>query len=200
MVEALSRIITEAARTALGTLGLRQKGQSRLWYDDHGWWIINVEFQPSSYARGCYLNLGEQHLFCTDEHFVFEESERLGPPTFVEFDGDKDRFGREMNHYAELAASTTLARRAAHGVGETALRRLAVRDDDLVGGIANALLGNAQRARERLEGRIHPARKAIADAYLRSIHSGSVRELAESRTDAARTALKLPTTRWSWDT
>ena len=27
----------------LGPLGLRQKGRSRVWLDDHGWWLIAVE-------------------------------------------------------------------------------------------------------------------------------------------------------------
>jgi hypothetical protein len=28
-----------------------QKGRSRIWLDDHGWWIAVVEFQPSDWAR-----------------------------------------------------------------------------------------------------------------------------------------------------
>lgn len=38
--------INQAARVALIPLGLRRKGQSRLWYDDHGWRVFVVEFQP----------------------------------------------------------------------------------------------------------------------------------------------------------
>ncbi|MDG5809477.1 hypothetical protein P9869_44140 [Streptomyces ossamyceticus] len=40
------RIITSAARESLKPLGLAQRGRSRLWIDDHGWWLGVVEFTP----------------------------------------------------------------------------------------------------------------------------------------------------------
>jgi hypothetical protein len=41
----------------LTPLGLTQRGRSRLWLDDHGWWLIVVEFQPSAWSRGSHLNV-----------------------------------------------------------------------------------------------------------------------------------------------
>ena len=53
-----TKLINEAAREVLAPLGLRRVGRSRLWVDDQRWWIGVVEFQPSSWARGSYLNVG----------------------------------------------------------------------------------------------------------------------------------------------
>lgn len=39
-------------------MGLVRKGRSRTWWDDHGWWLVNVEFQPSGFSKGSYLNVG----------------------------------------------------------------------------------------------------------------------------------------------
>ena len=55
-----TKIITQAAREILRPKGLVQIGRSRLWTDDHGWWLINVEFQPSGVSKGSYLNVGAQ--------------------------------------------------------------------------------------------------------------------------------------------
>lgn len=51
-------LLQHAAREVLRPLGLVQKGRSRIWWDDHGWWVINVEFQPSGFGKGSYLNVG----------------------------------------------------------------------------------------------------------------------------------------------
>jgi hypothetical protein len=40
-----------------------RKGRSRVWFDDQGWWIGVVEFQPSSWSRGTYLNVGVSWLW-----------------------------------------------------------------------------------------------------------------------------------------
>ncbi|WP_327170127.1 hypothetical protein OG471_00630 [Streptomyces sp. NBC_01336] len=44
------RIITSAARESLKPLGLTRRGRSRLWIDDHRWWLGVVEFTPSRIA------------------------------------------------------------------------------------------------------------------------------------------------------
>src|SRR5256885_11111558 len=53
-----SKLITAAAREILRPLGLFQKGRSRVWLDDQGWWLGVVEFQPSDWSKGSYLNVG----------------------------------------------------------------------------------------------------------------------------------------------
>lgn len=58
-----NQLIKQAAKASLGSIGCRQKGQSRVWLDDHGWWVGLVEFQPSSWAKGSYLNVGATFLW-----------------------------------------------------------------------------------------------------------------------------------------
>jgi hypothetical protein len=53
-----NKLTAQAARTVLGPMGLRQQGRSRIWLDDNGWWLGVVEFQPSSWSKGSYLNVG----------------------------------------------------------------------------------------------------------------------------------------------
>lgn len=67
-----NKIITAVAKKALTPLGLRRDGKSRVWYDDHGWWAIVVEFQPSSWGRGSYLNVGLSWMLYEQSHWAFD--------------------------------------------------------------------------------------------------------------------------------
>jgi hypothetical protein len=66
------KVIASIAKSVLGPLGLRRKGRSRTWLDDHGWWLGVVEFQPSSWSRGTYLNVGGMFLWRPIGHLAFE--------------------------------------------------------------------------------------------------------------------------------
>jgi hypothetical protein len=57
------KLIAAAARTALTPLGCRREGQSRSWISDHGYWIIVIEFQPSAWQKGTYLNVSPHWLW-----------------------------------------------------------------------------------------------------------------------------------------
>jgi hypothetical protein len=97
-----NRLILEAAREALAPLGVRQKGRSRTWLDDHGWWVIVVEFQPSSWSKGTYLNVGAMWLWREIDHFAFEYGSRDGNFTAAD---DLDSFATELRAIAERAAA-----------------------------------------------------------------------------------------------
>jgi hypothetical protein len=71
-VSPASRLLTQAGREVLRPLGLRQKGRSRTWIDDHGWWLAVVEFQPSSWSLGSYLNVGVMWLWRDSDHLSFD--------------------------------------------------------------------------------------------------------------------------------
>ena len=58
----VKRLIDEAARRHLRPLGLRQRGRSRLWFDDRGWSLITVEFQPGR-GLGTCLNVAATWLW-----------------------------------------------------------------------------------------------------------------------------------------
>jgi hypothetical protein len=43
--------IALAAKRVLAPLGCVRKGRSRIWLDDHGWWIGVIEFQPGRWSK-----------------------------------------------------------------------------------------------------------------------------------------------------
>jgi hypothetical protein len=66
------KLIADAAKKALEPLGLRRNGQSRLWIGDHGWWLAVVEFQPSGFSKGSYLNVAAHWLWSGQSHISFD--------------------------------------------------------------------------------------------------------------------------------
>jgi hypothetical protein len=100
-----SRLLTAAARNILRPMGLVQKGRSRVWLDDHGWWICVVEFQPSSWGRGSYLNVGCMWLWHVKDYISFDEGCRLDG--FNEFH-DEEQFETVARSLAEHAAGEVL--------------------------------------------------------------------------------------------
>src|SRR5438270_7990683 len=135
-------------------------GRSRVWIRDAGWWLLAVEFQPSSWRAGqAYLNVGEQHLWVERDHIVFEEPDRpLGAAHTADLASDDSVLVVLM----DTAAEAVTRRIAEHEEGDAALRRLVRLDDDLNAGIAAALLGDVPTATQRLSGAVHPAYTAQA--------------------------------------
>jgi hypothetical protein len=62
-----TKLLNAAAREVLRPLGIKQMGRSRTWLDDRGWWVGVVDFQPSSWSRGSYLNVGVNWLWQAGE-------------------------------------------------------------------------------------------------------------------------------------
>ena len=54
-------------KMTLAPEGLFRVGASRRWIDDNGYFVIQVEFQPSAYDRGSYLNVGISFLWEASE-------------------------------------------------------------------------------------------------------------------------------------
>ena len=52
-----SKIIKQVCKEILIPLGVFQKGTSRLYLDDNDYFFTVVEFQPSSWDKGTYLNI-----------------------------------------------------------------------------------------------------------------------------------------------
>ncbi len=92
-------------------MGLVQRGRSRLWIDDQGWWLINVEFQPSSWSRGSYLNVGVQWLWHRSPTFSFEFGNRVAEAGFMPFETPEE-FDQAANRLAALAAEKVYAYRS----------------------------------------------------------------------------------------
>jgi hypothetical protein len=136
MVGSHDRIIAGAAQAALGPLGFRRKGRSRTWLADHGWWLTVVEFQASSWSKGCYLNVAAHWLWSATGTVSFD-------------------FGGRIAEHVEYLTDAQFAPAAAR-LGESAAidaRRLA-RTFESLSDAAKVLLEAAQT--ESRPGHLHP--------------------------------------------
>ncbi|WP_081839826.1 DUF4304 domain-containing protein [Mesorhizobium sp. M1143] len=87
------RIIASQAKLVLKPAGFRRKGQSRIWIADRGFWLSVVEFQPSSWSKGTYLNVAVHWLWGSlPETITFDRVERIGQ--FVPFESPHSFFSR----------------------------------------------------------------------------------------------------------
>ena len=104
-------IIDHVARTVLAPLGLQRKGRSRFWYEDRGWQALFVEFQPSSWSKGTYCNVGAMWLWSPNQpsHWGFDLCGRMVCAT-----GEFASFAENPSHFEEQVSA--LATAAAHEI------------------------------------------------------------------------------------
>lgn len=150
-----SRIIAELAKETLAPLGIFQKGRSRTWIDDRGWWIIVIEFQPSGFSKGSYLNVGAMWLWHEKEHFSFDSGNDAGCriTKFVEY-VDEKQFRPEVVRLAIAAKEEVLRLRSlfasVHRVARY-LRDQAKRNEnvwtELAAAVALGYVGETSKAR-----------------------------------------------------
>jgi len=216
-----NKIIHQLASERLKPLGLIQKGRSRTWLDDHGWWLIVVEFQPSSSSQGSYCNTGIDYLWWPKDHLAFGwDWARVQTESgdFISFSGDLDGFETAFHSMVDGAAKVTLRHRRSQGSDDqTVLRGLTRRrrrrgtplysDYDVAA--ASGLLGDMKRARKAF-GRIASTDDDQRDWVLRAKDTASTLasllerpgdfavELAD-RVAITRSALKLPEASLTWD-
>lgn len=95
-----NNIIKNTAKKILSPHGLRQKGYSRTFIYDNNWWIVIVEFQPSGWGRGTYLNVGCMWLLDERDHFAYNYGYRRAD--FVEFENE-NQFTQECIRLANIA-------------------------------------------------------------------------------------------------
>jgi len=155
-----SKIIAEVAEEALAPLGIFQKGRSRTWIDDRGWWIGVIEFQPSGFSKGSYLNVGAMWLWHEKEDFTFDAGDRIAK--FVAYT-DEEQFRPEIIKLASAAKAQALRLRSQFASIHDAARYLpgqARRDEnrwtELHGAIALGYVGKTSRAQwlfNRIDGR-----------------------------------------------
>jgi hypothetical protein len=102
-----ARLIAAAAKAALQPLGFVRQGRSRFWFADQRFWIIFAEFQPSSWSKGSYLNMGVKWLW--QARPTLDISYR--PVDFIPFES-KEQFAPLIGHMAEVSAQEALKLRA----------------------------------------------------------------------------------------
>lgn len=148
------RIVTSAARGSLKPLGLAQRGRSRLWIDDHAWWLGVVEFTPPRTA-GSGLNVGAMWLWHDVDHLAFHvDAVRTGPEPF-RTEGQFTPLALELSRQA--AANVTALREKFPALSDVT-RYLTSRPvrrgflwETFDAGIAAALTGDPATARDHFE-------------------------------------------------
>ena len=101
-IEAHSRLIRDAARRALSPLGFQQKGRSRLWFADRGYWALLVEFQPSGFGKGSYLNIAATWFWHPGGDWAFNYIRRASGLAPL---GTMKQFQSEAERLAKFAAT-----------------------------------------------------------------------------------------------
>lgn len=94
-----NKLLKKIAKERLKPHGIVQKGQSRTFLYDRGWFIVVIEFQPSSWSKGTYLNIGVDFNFYPREHFAFRYGYR--EKGFESFK-DEVQFTKLMNELCDL--------------------------------------------------------------------------------------------------
>jgi hypothetical protein len=102
------RLIAAAAKAALGPLGCKRHGQSRTWVSDEKLWAIVIEFQPSSWSKGTYLNVGACWLWRADRDLSFDAGYRVAD--FIPFEST-EQFAPLVAAMATQAAREVIALR-----------------------------------------------------------------------------------------
>ena len=147
-----TKLINAAARETLRPLGLVQAGRSRGWHDDQAWWLGMVEFQPSGWTRGSYLNVGVNWLWTVKDWLSFDFGYRVDEPgkgqMFFEYESD-DQFAPLARELAKVAAERVTHYRRLFPTVEAAATRLKGADADdlersLDAGVALGLVGEAR--------------------------------------------------------
>jgi hypothetical protein len=100
-----SKILNKLAREQLKPIGVVRNGQSRTWLDDHGWWVIVIEFQPSGWSKGSYLNVGINWQWYAQDHMSFDLGYREAD--LVEF-SDEEQFAKEAYELVNSAKNRVL--------------------------------------------------------------------------------------------
>ena len=103
------QIIKQLCKDTLLPLGVFQKGTSRIYIDDNGYFFTVLEFQPSAYAKGTYLNTALHFLWNERDHisFDFPFGEDIRVKKFVEYQND-EQFTHEVTKYVQEAAKQVM--------------------------------------------------------------------------------------------
>jgi hypothetical protein len=104
------RLIAAAAKAALAPIGCKRVRQSRFWYSDEGFWTVSIEFQPSGWAKGTYLNVGANWLWYPKSGWGFSEDARVENIGFIKFE-NAEQFTPLILDMATRAAQEVLMRR-----------------------------------------------------------------------------------------
>lgn len=194
------KIIAATAEDCLKPLGFQQKGKSRFWFKDNGWYANYVEFQPMSRRIGTSANFGISWLWYPRDHWAFSIGERQ---SFVEYH-DESLFQSSVSQMAGDACAYAHAssEKLSSLEGAYAFSKQMAKPDwgefDL--GILAALTGRVDEAKE-LFGTLslnpniewQKMRHSYVQDFLLFVgHKNQAKSFIETKVKVARTLLGLP--------
>ena len=207
MADPHDKIIAVAAKRTLHPLGLQRKGQSRLWLGDHAWWLAVVEFQPSGFRKGSYLNVAAHWLWSHGGYISFD----LGCE--AEWGSRVAEFEAYISEEQFQSAADSLAARAAQEVQQLAQSIPSVaaaadllmrRESDLSpssrgswtayhAGVAAGLADRPHEAEAMLRSVRDDRVKGAVERFIEVLpDAGRFKAVASSLVASQRTALRLP--------
>ncbi len=95
-----NKLLTKIAKEKLQAQGIQQKGQSRLFIHDNYWYTIIIEFQPSAYDKGTFLNVAADFNFYPRGHFTYTVGGR--EKEFIAFQNET-QFAAAVNSLCDVA-------------------------------------------------------------------------------------------------
>ena len=122
------RLITAAAKAALRSHGFKRRGQSRVYIADNRFWLTMIEFQPSGYSKGSFLNCYAHWLWGSNDH-SFDYGGRVNG--FVPFE-TIDQFASDIAGLVAAAAEAALKLQSELSSIRTVAGLLVTREDELV--------------------------------------------------------------------
>jgi hypothetical protein len=192
-------------------MGLMRKGRSRAWFDDHGWWVIQVLFEAPMFGKASDLVVSVSWLWklphMADNHASFDYGWRI-PGCFATFESPEQwapitrrlasRAAEEVRAYRERIPDL---RAAARVTDEYARGRVGWHAWDAA--VANGLSGNVDTAARHFAAVAdldddrewwQPARTQARtwERMVRSDHDRFV-EQVKDHVENARQQLRLPT-------
>lgn len=157
-----TKIIKKVTKERLSVHGLKQKGQSRMWYFPGDYYLILVEFQPSSWDTGTYLNVGLDFNWYPQDYFSFSFGHRISD--FKKLTSE-DQFENEIIKLCDLALKKVVEFKGIFGDLKTAGDKLVKLHTDKRNdwekfhiGLAYALGGHKSKAIDYLK-------KVSGDSY-----------------------------------
>jgi hypothetical protein len=99
-----NKLLKTIAKTRLKPHGITQQGSSRTFLYDGGWYVIMIEFQPSSFGKGSFLNIGVDLNFYPRDYIAFSYGYR--EKDFSAADSEV-QFDEIVNNYCDQVIEKT---------------------------------------------------------------------------------------------
>jgi hypothetical protein len=108
------KIVKRAASEVLVPFGVFQKGQSRTWIDDNGWFLTIIEFRPSDWGKGAHLHVGLHYLWNNSGSLTIDYSGT--DSSRADYTGSDEKFFTDMIELAAFAKEKVLYYRSFAGI------------------------------------------------------------------------------------